>query len=180
VEQFVERFGWPRWMCWTVEPCTRSAEWLTNRFDLAAHARVARARVAHAEDDARSRIEDVIDGLYTACTNGHLDVAKWLVPTFRITIADMLRLEHDEDIFASVCRLGNLEIAQWFAATFHLSVKVIRHALCEACVSGCFDVAEWLTAHFGLTALLETGRHHSGSVPEALLARSNGRSSGFN
>jgi hypothetical protein len=49
------------------EGLLETAEWLTNRFDLAAHARVARARVAHAEDDVRSRIEDVIDGLYTAC-----------------------------------------------------------------------------------------------------------------
>lgn len=68
-----------------------------------------------------------------------LGVARWLVPTFGITLDDLREFEYDKAIFVYVCQKGMLSAAQWFAAEFKLTAADIR-------AYGCAEAVEWLAA----------------------------------
>jgi hypothetical protein len=88
-----------------------------------------------------------------ACRNGHLEIAQWLVETFKLT---------DEDIrswnnlsFRWACYNGHLEIVKWLVETFKLTVEDVKSdnlAFRWACADGHLEIAQWLVRTFKLTA----------------------------
>jgi ankyrin repeat protein len=74
-----------------------------------------------------------------ACSNGHLEVAKWLLQTKDIII-------EDNNPFNNACYYGYVEVAKWL---LHVKPDInisynIEYAFLSACYNGKLEVAQWL------------------------------------
>jgi hypothetical protein len=100
-------------------------------------------------DDARSEHNEA---LQASCSNGHLEVAKWLVERFHLTVADVRSDNNCALLFS--CSNGHLEVVKWLVERFHLTVADVRsdnnYALRSSCVNGHLEVAKWLIERFDL------------------------------
>ena len=97
-------------------------------------------------DNVRSCYNHAFD---VACSEGHLDVVKWLYTVFHITMSR----SNENYAFKSACVHGHLDVAQWLYTTFQLTVDDVRsfdyHALRMAQRNCHQDVCKWLVATFG-------------------------------
>jgi len=88
-----------------------------------------------------------------ACLNGHLEVAKWLVNNFELTVVDAK--SENNQAFRWTCRSGHLEVAKWLVDTFDLTITDAKsddnHAFRCACFNGHFKVMKWLVDTFEIT-----------------------------
>jgi uncharacterized protein YacL (UPF0231 family) len=152
------------------------AQWLTARFNLTASElkhwssplRVACARghyatvvwaTTHFDIASIASRAEIAGDLASACSAGHLNVARWLAERFSITRADLADLGPLHD----ACHNGHLEVARWLTARFALTPSDIRggerfapaddnRPLRLACAGGHLALAQWLTETFALTA----------------------------
>ena len=92
-----------------------------------------------------------------ACTEGHLDVVKWLCRVFGLTAAYVRGL--DNWALRKACEHGHLEVARWLHTTFNLVQEDARachsQALCLACSNGHLELAQWLHTAFSLRGRCE-------------------------
>jgi hypothetical protein len=90
---------------------------------------------------------------HCACKTGHLEIAQWLVETFKLTAEDVRSLNNYA--FQLACCNGHLEVAQWLVETFGLTAEDIRSstnlAFRWACYNGHLEIAQWLVETFNLT-----------------------------
>jgi len=88
-----------------------------------------------------------------ACLHGHLEVLKWLVDKFGLTVMDVRCNENWA--FRIACLHGHLEVAKWLVDKFRLTIEDVRsldnYAFRLACSHGHLEVAKWLVDIFGLT-----------------------------
>ena len=82
----------------------------------------------------------------------NLDMAKWAILKFGLTIED---LKDTPGPFYEVCSTGNLKNIQWFVSTFNPSLDFIRAnnniALVILCSNGHLEALQWLVKTFDLT-----------------------------
>jgi hypothetical protein len=78
-----------------------------------------------------------------------LEVAKWLVVRFNLTVED-IRTDNDYAFYCS-CVNGHLETAKWLVS---ITADVVRsnanYVLCWSCSFGHLELAKWLTERFDL------------------------------
>jgi len=90
-----------------------------------------------------------------ACCYGHLEVLKWLVDTFKLTIEDAR--SEDNDAFRCACSHGQLEVLKWLVDKFELTIEDARSdnncAFRCACWKGHLEVLKWLVDTFELTLM---------------------------
>lgn len=123
-----------KWMCWVCEEDDlESVQLVVRRFVVTA-------------DDVRMRDNQV---LRRCCECGRLEIAKWLVDRFDLTVDDACA---DNDALISACERGDLEVAQWLAERFALTNDGIDDAMSLACEMGHLEIVQWLVDQFDLTA----------------------------
>ena len=99
-----------------------------------------------------SMIEDyefMSDLFEFVCTNGHLEIARFIHEVFRITRENIYYI----DVFESVCNVGNLEMAKWIANIFSIrKQEFFEHTqvFVSVCINGKLDIAKWMSYHFGV------------------------------
>ncbi|KAH3732643.1 hypothetical protein Pelo_16522 [Pelomyxa schiedti] len=91
--------------------------------------------------------------LHAACTNGHLDMAKWIAKTFtptRATVRSPANL-----LFHTTCMKGHLEVAKWLAQEFALDGTDLfsnsDSTFLKVCHTGKTRFVKWIATHFSLT-----------------------------
>ena len=89
-----------------------------------------------------------------ACSDGRLEICKWLVRTFNLTAEDVR--SDDNSALRWACKKGHLEVFLWLVSTFNLSITDARSrnnfALRMACREGYLKVCKWLVGIFEFTA----------------------------
>ena len=87
-----------------------------------------------------------------ACEYGHLEVAKWLVDTFGLTINNVR--SKDNFAFRLTCENGHLEVAKWLVDKFGLNIADVKsqnnYAFCSACENGHLNIMQFLIGSFEL------------------------------
>lgn len=63
--------------------------------------------------------------LYRACVSGYLDIARWLVSAFGITVEN-ISTRSCYDLLSGVCITGDFAIMQWLISTFKISPADVR------------------------------------------------------
>jgi hypothetical protein len=85
--------------------------------------------------------------LESVCLSGDVGTAKWLVATYELTVTECGELL----FFAG----GHLRMVQWLVRHCNItrenSYTDILHLFQGACDNDWFSVAQWITAHFGIT-----------------------------
>jgi hypothetical protein len=97
--------------------------------------------------------------LYSACVSGNLNLARWLVSAFGITVEDM-RTRSCYDLLSGVCTTGEFNTMQWLISTFKFPPADVRRnnnmclvmacACCEGDSRG-LKIVQLLVDAFGLT-----------------------------
>ena len=78
----------------------------------------------------------------TACYNGHLEVAKWLLSNYpNIKVFD----NFNDNLFQSVCSNGHLDVAKWLYSMNSTKVTDnFQSAFNSACCTGHLDIIKWI------------------------------------
>jgi len=90
---------------------------------------------------------------HIACQYEHLEVLKWLVDTFGLTIID----ERGQIFYAFrwACSNGHLEVAKWLVDKFELTLDDLKsdnnHAFRSACMFGHLNILQFLIGCFQLS-----------------------------
>jgi hypothetical protein len=73
----------------------------------------------------------------SACANGHLDIAQWLVSFGNVAVD-----AHNDEAFLSACKNGHWDVAKWFVPL----PRYHSRAFTLACVHGHLDFVKWMHA----------------------------------
>ena len=77
----------------------------------------------------------------TACCNGHLEVAKWLLSNYpNIKVFD----NFNDNFFQSVCSYGHLDVAKWLYSINPKVTDNFQTAFNTSCSAGCLDIIKWI------------------------------------
>lgn len=91
--------------------------------------------------------------LRKACKNGNLPLAKWLVETFGLTVADVV--DDNNGALHNACHAGHLNVVIWLVDEFELRRSdLFMHkgiALFTICARGDMKLVIWLVERFDLT-----------------------------
>lgn len=106
--------------------------------------------------DIRSIDPKNLTALCNGMINGQLDIVKWLVHQFGMTIEDV-RADHNVALQAGIGN-GQLECVKWLVSNFRLTVEDVRqkglfdqNTLFWAIQNNQLESAKWLVNYFGLT-----------------------------
>lgn len=143
VEDSPDLFGTP-----FVEACSGGrlmvAQWLNDQLAL-----------SHGEGATAAPIPKhyIYLSLAEACSMGHLDVVKWLVSCFGLTLVDVEENLH-EGALGSTCLDGPLHVAEWLVEYFGYTCDDVTAKnlglLKKMCRSGKLDSVKWVVDRFDI------------------------------